>query len=145
MTDKEKIKVEIERRLKWYEDEIAKYMPNIVPDYEAKKEECKNILDVIDSLPEEPVSEDLLGIAMELEETIGTSPHSRLTVVEHLVKATDWQKQQMMKDAVDADVLLDYYDSEDREVDVVMADNVFADEHGITDEDKVKIIIVKED
>ena len=42
---------------------------------------------------EEPISEDLDFLVISLEETIGTSPHSREVIKEHLQKAAEWQKQ----------------------------------------------------
>ena len=56
----EKIRKAIERRHKQYADEINKYEhPFMVADLAAKEEETKEILSIIDSLQEEPVSEDL--------------------------------------------------------------------------------------
>ena len=39
---------------------------------------------------EEPASEDLDFLVISLEETIGTSPHSREVIKEHLQKAAEW-------------------------------------------------------
>ena len=54
-------------------------------------------------------------------------------------------REEMMKRAVDAEVSIDYYDDQGRENVVVFASNVIAEEHGIKDGDKVKVIIVKEE
>ncbi len=47
--------------------------------------------------------------------------------------------------SVDGVVTFDYYDKQDREIVVVVADDVIAEEHGLHDNDEVKLIIVKED
>ncbi len=141
MTDKEKIRAEVERLRKCHQ---LKYQQLDVDDKMclvecAQKNLCNDLLYFIDSLPEEPVSEDLLGIAMELEETIGTSPHSRLTVVEHLVKATDWQKQQMMKDSESAEI--GYWNQ--RGLSIRLDESL--ERLGFGEDTKVKVIIIKED
>ncbi len=135
MTDKEKIRAEVKRR----KDELH-YLP-FTDENLGKINAYEFVLKIIDSLPEEPVSEDLLGIAMELEETIGTSPHSRLTVVEHLVKAANWQKEQIMKGAIQADVNTYECVGESSYVEFVV--NLPVSQ--FRKEDKVKLIIVKED
>ena len=66
MTDKEKIKEEIERRLNLYESQFTGYELG-------RKDEAKSILEFIDSLPEEPASE---GIEDELERFAYSLPHS---------------------------------------------------------------------
>ncbi len=137
MIDKEKILAKIESLL----NEIN-YEPYTDETF-GRIQSLKELKSYIDSLPKEPVSEDLLGIAMELEETIGTSPHSRLTVVEHLVKAADWQKKQMMKDAIEREVQTDAggYPYIDINVELYDYDNdVPLAQKG----DKYKIVLIKE-
>ena len=51
------------------------------------------VLNIINSIPEEPTSEDLDFLVISLEETIGTSPHSREAIKEHLQIAAEWQKK----------------------------------------------------
>lgn len=97
------------------------------------------LLSFIDSLPEEPASEDLDYLVISLEETIGTSPHSREVIKEHLQKAAEWQRQQMMKDAVYGYVSLCH--------DYPYRRSLVAIEDGLTKlkyAEKVKIIIIKE-
>ena len=63
----------------------------------------------INSLPatEEQSSEDLEYLATSLEETIGTSPHSRETILDHLKQAAQWQKEKMMESSIDAKIIND--------------------------------------
>ena len=62
---------------------------------------------LINSLPAEHTSEELEYLATSLEETIGTSPHSRETIISYLQQAAQWQKEQMMKNCLyDTEVML---------------------------------------
>lgn len=101
MKDKELIKREIER-IDQILDDFNKTHNNTIDNgiVSAKKNICKQIKSFIDSLPEEPASEDLDFIVISLEETIGTSPRSRDVIKEHLQRAAEWQKQQMLDKAV---------------------------------------------
>lgn len=47
---------------------------------------------------------DLECIATSLEETIGTSPHSREVILDHLKQAANWQKEQILKNSEHIDV-----------------------------------------
>ena len=91
MTDKELIKQEIER-IEQILDDFNKTHNNTIDNgiVTAMKNICKQIKSFIDSLPEEPVSKDLDFLVISLEETIGTSPHSREVIKEHLQKAAEW-------------------------------------------------------
>lgn len=131
MTDKEKIRAEVER------------LNHLVP-YDRKDRHDDGlhdayfkILQFIDSL-EEPVSKELKEAAENCYY------HNHAYATESFIEGANWQKEQMMKNAVDGEVTLDYWDSEDREVDLILADNVIGEEHGIKDGDKVKLIIIKE-
>lgn len=83
MTDKEKIKEEILRRKQSWQHSDKQYE-------HGGKDVCDYLLGFIDSLPKEPASEDLDFLVISLEETIGTSPHSREVIKEHLQKAAEW-------------------------------------------------------
>ena len=100
MSDKEQlIKEEIERLYNLYE---------LSNDYQ-RMGACSTILDFIDSLPEEPASEDLeedwsfekilQEIYIKYDKKI--SIESLLDIASHFA---EWQKQQMMKDAVEGTV-----------------------------------------
>lgn len=101
MTDKEKIIAEIERL---YCEEAEKYDTS-------QEIGAKRILDelskFINSLSSEQPSEELEYLATSLEETIGTSPQSRETIISYLQQAAQWQKEQMMKSAIDAVIIND--------------------------------------
>ena len=114
-------------------------------------------------------SKDLDLLVISLEETIGTSPHSREVIKEHLQKAAEWQKAQdqetielaedhamlagmekmreeMMKDAVEGTVKYEIGSAEIPQCDKhyqVLSDQVHIPNVKLGD--KVKIIIVKEE
>ena len=154
MTDKELIKKEIERIEKILDD-FNKTHNNTIDNgiVSAKKNICKHIKSFIDSLTEEATDEANFTIENEdLEEEIlcrweddphtlwPKCPYSDFKNIAH--HFAEWQKQQMMKDAVDAEVFVDYninfgYGS--------LTANIDLDEQHLKEGDKVKIIIVKED
>ena len=101
----------------------------------------KEITSIVDSLPEESANEDL-------EEEIDAWCQNVITGLPIVKEAArhfaDWQKQQMMKDAVHAivdnpfrmefpNIYPDYRELKD-----------YCDKNGIKDDDKVKLIIIKE-
>lgn len=83
MTDKEKLEA-----IKAYIIDCAKEAEG-----EIYYEYCK-LAGFIESLPNEPVSEDLNRAAVEYAFTTPT------TIVESYIAGAKWQKEQMMKDAV---------------------------------------------
>lgn len=106
MSDREKIKEEIEkqRQLIWPSNTGEMKIVETPKPIEQGWLNClKWVEDLIDSLPEESgcevnfttKNEDLDYLVISLEETIGTSPHSREVIKEHLQRAAEWQKQQM--------------------------------------------------
>ena len=153
------------------------------------------ILNFIDTLPEEPVSEDLeeagrnyadneeygddVYLAIKAAFKAGAKWQSKKeqdiieTAEDHAFLAgANWQKEQemqdrlksdntvfqkiyekgkadmkeqMLKDAVDADAIFDYYDNQNRLYVSILATDVLTEKYGIKDKDKIKIIIVKED
>lgn len=137
MTDKEKIREAIEKRYEyWKEKEFNSHSI----ESEARMSECQHLLLIVDSLSEEPASEDLDYLVISLEETIGTSPHSREVIKEHLQKAAEWQKKQMMKDAVDAFVNTYENTDDSNYVEFVTEQSP----HKFKETEKCKLIIVKE-
>lgn len=66
--------------------------------YEGRKQALEMLLDFINTLPTEP-SEELEYLATSLEETIGTSPHSRETIISYLQQAAQLQKKQTINKA----------------------------------------------
>lgn len=116
MTDKvQKIREEVER--------IQLYTQSGV---------LKQILDFIDSLREEPVGEELEEAANAYISNENNYSHSRTDTFK---AGARWQKKQMMKDAVESKV-------------TITSKGILLEDLRIEDfdyEDKVKLIIIKED
>lgn len=96
MSNIEKIKAAIERR--------------ITDNTFGAKLELIDLLAFIDSLPEEKLSEDLEEAAEELFETIEVQEHENIfedTFKKIFIAGVEWQKKQMMKDAVEGEVIYD--------------------------------------
>jgi hypothetical protein len=135
MTDKEKIKAEIER-LK----ENGCASPIVI---------CDTLLAFIDSLQEEPVSDDLEIAACQSFncacEDLNKEDKDSATYVKEYFKelwmcafkdGAHWKEQQMMKAAIDAQVVLGPNDNH------VLMNGLF---NNYKYHDKVKLIIIKED
>ena len=88
MTDKEKIRAEVYRRF----IEAGKHDGVIA---ETREDELSSILSFIDSMREEPVSEDLLKASMEFAKGFGEW-HYAMPCFQAGAK---WHKQQMIKSA----------------------------------------------
>lgn len=162
MTDKQKIRAEIERRMKTCEEAF-----NACPStaFGSRIDSYKALLSFIDSLPEEPVSE---GIENELERFAYSLPHSAdgfwpkdidCKSVEARTKYgvhhawsyeqvkkiarhfANWQKEQMMKKAVEATVC----EMSEQHGRMVCAWFGCKTEEYYDLDDEVKVIIIKED
>ena len=122
MSDKDKIRAEVYRRF----IEAGKHDGVIA---ETREDELSSLLDFIDSLPEEPVSEDLKKFAEEWDESLYRS--------DAVIAGAKWHKQQMMKDAIEGYVdMLEFPDKTWIELSAIPMD--------LKDGDKVKLIIIKE-
>jgi hypothetical protein len=122
MTDKEKIRAEIER-LK----ESGCASPIVI---------CDTLLAFIDSMQEETVSDDLKKFAEEWDESLYRS--------DAVIAGAKWHKQQMMKDAIEAEII--NWASMFTSIKVIepeRAETMIKEKFDIGD--KVKLIIVKED
>ena len=142
MSDKEQlIKEEIERLYNLYE---------LSNDYQ-RMGACSTILDFIDSLPEEPASEDLEEDSSfeKLLQEIYIKYNKQISIEKLLDIAShfaEWQKQQMMKNVVDGEVVYQIGSAEIAPTDIrykVVSDRVYIPNVKLGD--KVKIIIVKEE
>lgn len=156
MTDKELIKQEIERRIvqakefaeraKGANDDSSKLSWDFVAT------QNKSLLQFINSLQEQPISEDWeeemirwhkehFGNKRDWGKTSGEylTRKSQLDLAHHFA---EWQKQQMMKDAVDAIVHQGLYSKYVKECDDEALANVLKNHNS---GDKVKIIIIKEE
>lgn len=176
----EQIRAEIERRLRLLEHgdadiEVMKRVEGVIKGYKA-------VLSFIDSIPEEPVSEDLdkaIEDAMpgvpawhidEVGDDTYENAYNSIQMADMFKAGADWQKmqdvrdmlksdetnfvkcyergkadmkEQMMKDAIEAEV--NYYGIGDKEMCVVANEEVDGEKYNLHDGDKVKLIIVKED
>jgi hypothetical protein len=122
MTDKEKIRAEIER-LK----ESGCASPIVI---------CDTLLAFIDSMQEETVSDDLKKFAEEWDESLYRS--------DAVIAGAKWHKQQMMKDAIEAEII--NWASMFTSIKVIepeRAEAMIKEKFDIGD--KVKLVIVKED
>ena len=125
MTDKEKI-------IEYIDKLLGKYPKNYY---------LLTVAEFIDSMPEEPVSEDLEEAATDFAEGEWEGIHDNdgnplydQDYVEYSFKAgAQWQKEQMMAKAVDGTAR-----PEDSEVWCNLASN------NLKDGDKVKVIVIKE-
>lgn len=136
MIDIEKLKKEIKGRIR----------KNVYLDYhEGYNDALKRTISIIESMEEESVSEDLekeiinyIGFPQEVDEDIST------TMMRKAARYfANWQKEQMMKDAVEGTVeepecLLWRIISDDLE-------GLFVVNNNLHDGDRVKIIIIKMD
>ena len=140
-----------------------------------RREMLDDLSEFIDSLQKEPVSEDLeeaLEAHRKRLDYWGLPCGYKDASCEGFKKGANWQKEQemqdrlksdntvfqkfyekgkadmkeqMLKDAVDADAVFDYYDNQDRLYVSILATDVLAKKYSLKDRDKVKIIIVKEE
>lgn len=107
MTDKEIIKAEIERLKEENSIGLSEYDAGFC---NAVGETCRKLLSFINSLPEEPVSEDLteeFNRFLDNEEGMPRMwhPDEQLEWGKDIARHfAQWQREQMMKDAYDATV-----------------------------------------
>ncbi len=146
MTDKELIKQEIER-IEQILDDFNKTHNNTIDNgiVSANKSICKHIKSFINSLPEEPASEDLEEEIDRFEDWINNFNQSdyptSYTVRDIARHFAEWQKQQMMKDAVDAFVNTYENTDDSNYVEFVTEQSPYK----FKETEKCKIIIVKEE
>ena len=150
MTYKEKVKAKIEQLMYGFnlEADIAS-CENVETEKLAniKYQVCKKILEYIDSLQEEPVSDDLEKISYyfacmcnPLKAACSTSSPDP-DVIKAFKAGAKWQKENMMAKAFDAKVL-ENYDGKCIEYDETILDEKLSDCNVF---DKVKVIVIKEE
>ena len=100
------------------------------------KAELKKIMEAIDSLTSEPVSDDYADEVISWEDS--HDDWDRVVIRKTAKHFSDWQKQQMMKDAVDGEV------THGKSL-AIPSLGYFLDKNGLDFGDKVKLIIIKED
>lgn len=150
MSNIEKLRQKIENSIKAFE-----FNGGIYDSYEAGELSAyQEILNIIDSLPEEKPSEDLNNEIKKFIEEYGYERgEDKLLIAIVARHFANWQKEQMLKDAVEGEVCGRVYDH----INVRFADGVCkylepknishipADVSKYKVGDKVRIIIVKED
>lgn len=140
MNDRQKIKAEIEKRMKDCE-KAFQICPSTA--FGAKADSYKELLSFIDSLPEDAGSNDLdeeivnwcnngdLGFDFDYEAIRDTARHF-----------ANWQKQQLMKDAIEGEIgdIMPL-------IEVGEMNNYlkYIKAHGLKTGDKVKVILIKGD
>ena len=152
MTKIEKIKAELER-LKYafnQEADIASVEDAIGEKIaQAKYELCCVLLDFANSLPEEPVSEDLITVAKVYADNITDKVGYRLQLRRAVCFGAKWQKEQMMANVIDGYVSFNNDNYEIGLPDHCIITNEVPkkefDRRGLKLGDKVKVIIIKED
>lgn len=111
------------------------------------KEDFKKVFDkyAID-FNEEPVSEELeeeiiryIGYPQEVDEDVSTTMIRK--AARHFA---NWQKEKMMKHAVEGVITFDYYGDGDKTYGCIAHDSFCLEDMGLKDGDKVKLIIIKE-
>jgi uncharacterized protein YbcC (UPF0753/DUF2309 family) len=136
MTDKEKIRAELERQKKENNGSPLSV--------------CNDLLSFIDSMQEEPISEDLEEAAKKAgqkyfpdENNIWARPNYEAKAAEYAFKdGANWQKEQMMKDAISgAFIRRNKYTKQN----VLNGFSVTCEQiQKFNNGDKVKVIIIKE-
>ena len=133
MSNIEKIRQEIERRKKICKDNITTSKSGSFP-YVMEMTGYDKILDFIDHLPEEKPSEDLEEAAEKYSDKYCSDWAYRLEYEDAFIAGAEWQKEQMMKEAVVSEI-------------VITSGGILLRDLRIEDfdyEDRAKIIIVKQ-
>ena len=137
MTDKEKIRAEIERRKKLHEETLNNPIHQgfgLQKVIKAKISELTYFLSFIDSLEEEPVSEDLNTAAKEYADNITDKVGYKLQLRRAVCFGAKWQEEQIRKDAIKATA-----HPEDQELWCDLSQT------NLQDGQEVKVIVIKED
>ena len=156
MTDKEKIRAWVKRR-----EELLRAACK-----HSEADEMVGLLSYIDSMQEKPVSDKLGGInnaliqdrcvqeypvCDDLEEEIGEFISASIVGIQYCRHAivewgkrvarhfTNWQKQQMMAEAVDVTIAIPYQNSEGGYTQLVDS------KKGLPFGDNIKVLVIKED
>ena len=133
MTQVEKIKSEIERLQAKTSIGLNEYTMG----YEnGKAEVCHLLLNLINSMQKEPVSEDLELASERYACKFSNSKYGHDKIKKAYTAGAQWQEEKMLKDAIDGEV--GYWNIRGLFVNMEMPNEL---EEG----DKVKLVIVKED
>lgn len=122
MTQKDLIRAEIERQLEYFKgkeddawDDCDNYTDEDAQWYQGHWKMCSKLLAFIDSLPEEHlrdstkmISEDLKEAAKEYSKRVSDG-HNYRDLTCGFIAGAEWQKEQMLKDAVEGEVVQDLH------------------------------------
>lgn len=134
MTDKEKIREAVEKRYEyWREKEFNSHSI----ESEIRMSECQHLLLMLNSLQEEPASEELEKAAEDYSNNLDNIYGSIGKQTRYAFKAgAQWQKEQMMEQAIDGEI--GYWNLHGLSVNVKLP-------HSVEEGDKAKVIVIKED
>lgn len=138
MTEKEKIREEIER-LKSNLIHGA-CSSQIAMETRCKEEAYNEVLAILDTMQEELVSEDLGEYINELSKQFPEVSFAKLSRI--AVRVAKWQKEQIMAKAVDGYVIKDI---EEGNGDFLLSADYLSKSMGLKDQQRVKVIVIKED
>ena len=97
--------------------------------------ELQNVLTFIDSLKEEPTSEDLKKFAEEWDESLYRS--------DAVIAGANWQKEKMMAKAIDGHIYRQYME-DGVSIDYGVEANLDVHKHNFADGDIVRVVVIKE-
>ena len=138
MTDKvQKTREVIEKRYEyWREKELNSHSI----ESEIRMSECQHLLLMLNSLQEESVSKELEKVAEDYALDDYIKPWKEL-VKRAFKDGAKWQKEQIMKEAIDGYVIEDI---EEGNGDFLLSCEYLPKNMGLVDKQKVKVIVIKE-
>lgn len=145
MSDKQKIKAEVERLKEENSIGLSEYEAGFC---NGVGETCEQLLSFINSLPKEPVSEDLEEAAQEYAKSKHTDKELQKIVAWDFEAGANWKERQMMKNAIDGYVSFNRDAQREGLDDCLVVTNEkpesYFNERGLQLGDKVKVVIIKE-
>lgn len=138
MTDKEFFRKEVER----LKSQLLRgaCSSQIAMETRCKEEVYNEMLAILDTMQEEPVSEDLGEYINELSKQFPEVSFAKLSRI--AVRVAKWHKEQMMTKAVDGYVIKDV---EEGNGDFLLSADYLPKSMGLKDQQRVKVIVIKED
>ena len=137
MTDKEKFRKEVER----LKSQLLRgaCSSQIAMETRCKEEAYNEVLTILDTMQEDPVSEDLGEYINELSKQFPEVSFAKLSRI--AVRVAKWQKEQMIAKAVDGYVIKDI---EEGNGDFLLSADYLPKSMGLKDQQRVKVIVIKE-
>ena len=138
MTDKvQKIREEVEK----LKSQLLRgaCSSQIAMETRCKEEAYNEMLAILDTMQEEPVSEDLGEYINELFKQFSEVSFAKLSRI--AVRVAKWQKEQMIAKAVDGYVIEDV---EEGNGDFLLSADYLPKSMGLKDQQRVKVIVIKE-